>query len=310
MGYRLAGYDVLGFCEIDPVMAGHYRRNLRPRLEYVMDIREFRTLPDLPPELFDLDLLDGSPPCSVFSMLGQRENNWGKERRFAEGTVLQSLDDLFLEFVALADRLRPRVVLAENVMGLAIGAARGYVNDILKRFDKAGYDVQMFVLNAARMSVPQFRRRLFFVCRRRDLGLPPLALCFDEPPISFGMVRSEAGERYKSEYARKVLSKKIRTDKRLSDIIQRLYGRTTGFSHRIFWDDEIAPTIDSSSDFYRAHDDCRLSRADLMACQTFPENYDFGNTDLRQIQYVCGMSVPPLMTKRIAAEIYRQWFGK
>ena len=68
MGYRLAGYDVIGINEIDPVLAEIYNTNLKPRLTYVEPIQSFKDRTDLPEELFNLDILDGSPPCSSFSM--------------------------------------------------------------------------------------------------------------------------------------------------------------------------------------------------------------------------------------------------
>jgi len=72
MGYKLAGYTVLGNCEIDAKVAEVYKQNLHPRYSFVMDVREFLALPDdkMPPEFFELDVLDGSPPCSVFSTAG------------------------------------------------------------------------------------------------------------------------------------------------------------------------------------------------------------------------------------------------
>lgn len=87
MGYKLAGCQVLGNCEIDQRINELYNRNHHPLYSYNMDIRDFVKLPDndLPPELFQLDILDGSPPCSVFSMSGNRENDWGKAKRFREG---------------------------------------------------------------------------------------------------------------------------------------------------------------------------------------------------------------------------------
>jgi DNA (cytosine-5)-methyltransferase 1 len=31
---------------------------------------------EIPDELYNLDILDGSPPCSVYSMAGLREKAW------------------------------------------------------------------------------------------------------------------------------------------------------------------------------------------------------------------------------------------
>ena len=165
MGYKLAGYEVLGNCEIDPKIAAVYKENLHPMYSFVMDVRDFLKLPDseIPKELFNLDVLDGSPPCSTFSMAGQREDAWGKKKQFAEGQKLQRLDDLFFTFIDLAERLKPKVVIAENVKGLIIGNAKGYVHEIIKKFNDTGYDVQLFLLNAVSMGVPQKRERTFFI---------------------------------------------------------------------------------------------------------------------------------------------------
>ena len=74
MGYKLAGCDVLGCVEIDPRMNEVYVRNHAPKYNYLMDIREFNRLPteEIPGELFELDILDGSPPCTTFSVAGKR----------------------------------------------------------------------------------------------------------------------------------------------------------------------------------------------------------------------------------------------
>lgn len=70
-----------------------------------------------------MDILDGSPPCSTFSLSGNREKDWGKEKVFREGQTAQVLDTLFFDFIALAKALQPKVVIAENVKVLLMGNA-------------------------------------------------------------------------------------------------------------------------------------------------------------------------------------------
>lgn len=77
MGYKLAGFDVIGCNEIDPRMMEVYINNHNPKYHYCEPIQEFKNREDLPEELYNLDILDGSPPCSTFSIAGQREKNWG-----------------------------------------------------------------------------------------------------------------------------------------------------------------------------------------------------------------------------------------
>ena len=142
MGYKLAGFEVLGGVEIDPEMMEVYRSNHRPKHSFLMGVGDFNQLPreKIPADLFNLDILDGSPPCSSFSMAGSREKAWGTKKKFREGQTEQVLDDLFFQFLETANILRPKVVVAENVKGLVIGKAKGYVKQIFNMFNIAGYD--------------------------------------------------------------------------------------------------------------------------------------------------------------------------
>jgi DNA (cytosine-5)-methyltransferase 1 len=185
MGYKLAGFEHLGGVEIDPPIADVYKTNHKPKYLFVEDIREFANRLDFPEDLYNLDILDGSPPCSSFSMAGNREKDWGKTKVFREGQAEQRLDDLFFDYIRLAKKLQPKVVIAENVKGLIQGNAKAYVHKIKKEFEAAGYKVQLFLLNAASMGVPQKRERVFFICQRNDLNFKPLNLFFNENAICF-----------------------------------------------------------------------------------------------------------------------------
>ena len=172
MGYKLAGFDVIGCNEIDKRMMEAYRANHNPKYSFLEPIQTFKLRKDLPKELYNLDILDGSPPCSNFSMAGNREKDWGKKKKFREGQACQVLDDLFFHFIDLANELRPKIVVAENVKGLLLGNAIKYVRQIYREFDKAGYYCQHWLLNAAKMGVPQRRERVFFIALRKDLSEP------------------------------------------------------------------------------------------------------------------------------------------
>lgn len=209
MGYKLAGYEVLGNCEIDPQMMKIYKQNNHPKYSFLMDIRDFLKLPDeeIPDELFNLDILDGSPPCSVFSLAGKREEGWNVEKVFREGQASQRLDDLFLYFIQIAKRLQPKVVIAENVKGIIVGNAKGWVNQIIKAFDEAGYKVQIFLFNSARMGVPQKRERVFFIASRKDLNFPKLSMNFNYKLIPFKEVRDVYGKDLSDDSVSKKLLK-------------------------------------------------------------------------------------------------------
>ena len=306
MGYKRAGFKVLGNVEIDPKINSMYVKNNHPKYNFCMDLRDFNKKEDLPDELYHLDILDGSPPCTVFSTAGQREKTWGKLKVFREGQKKQTLDDLFFVFLDTVEKLKPKIVIAENVTGLIKGNAKGYVNQIIKRFREIGYDVQLFKLNAATMDVPQARERIFFVANNQ--GYTKLKLNFNGKPITFGEVRTEhgrpVGKDTKTAY---LLAKRIKTDLRIEDIKKRVQGKGGRFNDRITHDEQVASCITSGGAFYRYCDATAYSAGDYTNVGSFPQDYDFnGNSP----QYVCGMSVPPNMMANIAMEIYKQWILK
>lgn len=311
MGYKLAGYDVVGCVEIDPRVMAIYKANNHPKYSYTMDIRKFLEIPneELPPELFHLDILDGSPPCSVFSTAGDREKAWGKDKVFREGQVKQKLDDLFFFYIQIAQKLQPRVVIAENVSGLIKGNAKGYVNEIFKAFDAAGYKAQLFLLDARYMGVPQMRQRTVFVAQRKDQGFPKLSLTFQEPVYTFGEIRSEHGIPLKRQSGKmaEMIRRRLPTDYNLGMVTLRETGHQSMFNNPLNHDNRVAYTLTSSGTPFRMCDGETLSKHDILAISTFPQDYDFGD---QLPQYVCGMCVPPVMMAQIASEIHRQWFSQ
>lgn len=297
MGYKLAGFDVVGNNEIDSKINNLYLKNHNPKYSFNCDIRELINK-KIPKEIYNIDILDGSPPCSVFSMAGLREKAWGKEKEFREGQKKQRLDDLFINFLNFTDKLKPKVIIAENVKGLIQKQAKGYVNEILKKFDKIGYETQMFLLNSAKMGVPQTRERVFFIARRKEFKLAKLKLNFSEKPIKYGEFKdSNFKPLNKNTQLYKFWSQRNKKDRALCDPIMRVGGKSKRFTCKFIHDEKVVNTITSNSEYLRFDMLGTLSNKDFITIQTFPQDYDFCG---QNVQYVCGMSVPPIMMKKIA----------
>ena len=305
MGYKRAGFEVIGNVEIDPKMNAMYCKNHHPKYNYCMDLRDFNKLEAVPKEIIGIDILDGSPPCTTFSTAGKRDKTWGKKKKFREGQAEQTLDDLFFVFLDTVEKLQPKVVIAENVVGLVTGKAKGYVHQIINRFHELGYDVQIFQLNAAHMDVPQARHRVFFVANNQ--GYDKLKLAFKYDPITFGEVRSECGKSFASDDTLfvKILEQATESDKNLGDVAERLGGvKNRYFTSMIFQDHLVPQTITSGGTMMRFCDKMLCTDEDFTAMQSFPQDYDYNGNN---VQYVCGMSVPPNMMANIATEVYEQW---
>ena len=309
MGYKLAGYTHLGGVEIDKQVADIYKTNHNPKYLYNQDIREFNKLIDLPEELYNLDLLDGSPPCSTFSMAGSREKAWGKEKQFREGQTVQTLDDLVFEYCNTIIKLQPKIFLLENVKGIILGNAKSYSKKIVETMEKAGYKVQIFLLNSASMGVPQKRERVFFIGHKKELNFKPLRLDFNEKPINYGEIRIK-GEFDKSfgEKDMFIWNNKQKGDLDYGYVYKRLENRETNWNSKFIYDDKVCNTIAASdgSKLVSFSEPKRLSNNELKMCGTYPLDYNFKSL---QPQYLIGMSVPPIMTAQIAHQIWLQWFN-
>ena len=309
MGYKMSGFDVIGCNEIDPEMMAIYRKNHNPKLHYLESIETFKLRDDLPKELYNLDILDGSPPCSSFSMAGSREKAWGKKKKFREGQASQVLDDLFFHYIDLAKKLQPKVVVAENVKGMLAGNAKGYVKQIIGLFNVAGYDVQLFLLNGATMGLPQKRERVFFVCRRKDLGWPNIKLVFNDKQVCVEKAFSSISD---INYAGKDLSGssmvKYYYKCKPGEAFSKYHPKKSLFNQKVIQRRGPSFTITSGCPLWHYDSPRELSKPEISVLSSFPLDYRFKSEKIAA--YQMGMSVPPLMMHKISKAIYSQWFAK
>jgi DNA (cytosine-5)-methyltransferase 1 len=290
MGYKRAGCTIVAANDIDPEMAWHYKRNLNPPQYFLCPIGDLITA-DLPPDLYDLDILDGSPPCSTFSMAGSREKAWGKDKHFREGQAKQVLSDLFFDYLDLVERLKPKVAIAENVKGMLLGNAKGYTKMVMARFKEIGYRPQLFLVNAADCGVPQRRERVFFCAIRNDIDAPPLKL---EPKHRW----ISAGEALKD----------MRDDLNGWQMVTASNQRHTIAGRTKPWPlTQPSPTLVAQS-----RDELIMGRTfkswtyqDAKRLGSFPDDYVAKSDKIGK--YMIGMSVPPKMTEAVARAVIDQW---
>ena len=321
MGYKLAGFDVIGHNDIDKKMIEVYKLNHNPKYSFLESITTFAKRKDLPKELYELDILDGSPPCSSFSMAGNREKDWGKEKIFREGQELQVLDTLFFDFIDLAKELQPKVVVAENVKGLLMGDAKQYVIKIYKEFEKAGYYCQHFLLDASKMGVPQRRERVFFIALRKDLAEPflyqqdmftvnpKLELEFNEPEIIFENIyqKDDLGAQVISPAYQKYWHLRNENEYSMEQTTMRVDNVEKFFSVKYIHKHKVCNTILGSEKNILFDELRTLSKTELCLAGSYPLDYNFINN---KPGYLIGMSVPPVVMAQISSKIFEQWLSK
>jgi len=179
-GYRLAGGKILCVNEFVEEAQNTYRENYPDTPILPGDIKELSGkdfLDVVGLKEGELDILDGSPPCSAFSVAGKlshstdgkHSDGWGQTKNYSDGKMVENIEDLFFEFLRVADDIRPKVIVAENVKGLTIGEAKQYFNKINNTFEDIGYDVVAKVLDSRYFGVSQTRTRVIFIGLRNDI---------------------------------------------------------------------------------------------------------------------------------------------
>tara|TARA_B100000212_G_scaffold93230_1_gene68485 strand:- start:2359 stop:3540 length:1182 start_codon:yes stop_codon:yes gene_type:complete len=171
-GYKLAGGKVLLVNEFVEAARQTYSDNYSDTQILPQDIKsltgfDFLDAASIIPT--ELDILDGSPPCSAFSISGKRDKGWDQEKVYSDGKKVENIEDLFLEYVRIAKEIQPKIIVAENVKGITAGEAKKKLNEFINAFQNIGYDVTYKVMNAAHYGVPQARERTMFVCVREDV---------------------------------------------------------------------------------------------------------------------------------------------
>lgn len=142
----------------------------------------------------ELDCLIGGPPCQGFSQLRRsEERDTGQIVKFRGYSKLSEdpRNDLVLRYLEVAERLKPKYILIENVPQMLnhgfqgrLGHLSETVIDILQK--DLGYSVAVKVLLAADYGVPQLRERAVFIARANGVASFPEPTHIDPALIKDG----------------------------------------------------------------------------------------------------------------------------
>ena len=170
-GYKLAGGDCKFVNEFQQVAVDTYLENWPNTPHICGDIKSVtgkQIMEMTGIKKYELDIMDGSPPCPPFSMSGTKKEGWNKEKT-AYGMKQKNIEDLTWEMIRIAGEMMPKVIICENVKGLTMDYAKDHLNRMVEDFEKLGYATVYKVLNGIHFGVPQKRERVFIVSVRNDV---------------------------------------------------------------------------------------------------------------------------------------------
>lgn len=330
-GFIQAGFNVVAGIDNDPIALQTFAANHKNSKALQLDLYEKDSISHIAKAVKDtpIDVIIGGPPCQGFSLTGTR-NFEDKRNR------------LYLSMLDAVERFMPKAFLIENVAGMATLYGGVVKDEILKRFDKLGYNVAHKVVCSADYGVPQIRKRLIFVGIRKDLGkqyvfptplLTPdnyitcMEALSDLPSLEDHTGTEEAKyikspiSDYQKElrHNNKILYNHVKTihSQHVIDVISQVpdggnykdLPDGVGNSRRfhVAWtrysSKKPSNTIDTG---HRNHFHYKYNRIPTVRenarLQSFPDCFRFLGTRTQQYKQV-GNAVPPLMARALAAEL-------
>jgi len=165
LGFKTAGldYKLINYCEFEkkPSLGFSLFHNVSEDLNLgdITQINEdeyYRKLKNDSNE--DIDIIISSFPCQAFSASGRRKG-FGDPTR---GT-------LFFDTMRLVNKIKPSIVIFENVKGLTNHDNGNTLSVIEEKVEESGYKIFHQILNSNMFDIPQNRERWFAVCVREDL---------------------------------------------------------------------------------------------------------------------------------------------
>ena len=246
----------------------------------------------------DFNILCGGFPCQPFSIAG-------KQRGFKD-----TRGTLFFEIARIIKAKQPEVVFLENVPNLARHDNGNTLRVILDTLDGLGYNVHYQVLNAAYYGVPQIRKRIYFVCFRKDLQVD---FSFPKPTFEDVAVEDYLEENVDEKYYLDINSitfYKPDTDVRQLDTYRMGYIGSISQGRRVYGVKGCAPTFvvsargpaGSTEAYYINGRVRRLTPYESKRIMGFPDDFIFPVKEERIYQQL-GNSVAVPVVRMIAEKI-------
>ncbi len=151
-GFMDAGYEVVLGIDHDEAALKSFKANHGNAEAVKLDLFLPESIDEIEKIIGNrqIDVLVGGPPCQGFSLAGPRNEEDDRNK-------------LYKAMVEVANRLKPKVVVLENVPGLAKLYGGKAKKRIYEDFEELGYTMNDKVLYAPEYGIPQIRKRIFFV---------------------------------------------------------------------------------------------------------------------------------------------------
>lgn len=278
-------FNILKAYDFDEKAVETYRLNIDEHAS-VQDLSNFK-----PQTMPAADVLIGGFPCQDFATCGPRRGLNSERGR------------LYRSLIKYAKVHKPKMVIGENVPGLANIAGGEILKQIVSEIEETGYRVEVWTMYGPDYGVPQSRTRIFIIGVRDDLvGFP-----IQPQPTHAGKHRTikwaikdlesldcETVVPNQSQY---FMASKAKNGNGQGDEVSR--ADEPGYT--------VRANAKSRVQFHYSLDR-RLTVRECARLQTFPDDFVFPHSATSNIMQI-GNAVPPMLAHIVATSI-TEWLKK
>ena len=303
LGFKKAGFKTIWANEYDKSITPTFKKNF-PRI--TLDDRSITSITTQEiSQIGKVDGVIGGPPCQSWSEAGARRG------------IKDHRGQLFHDYVRFIKILKPKFFLAENVHGIMHSRNKESFENIKKMFKKEGYLVEAKLLRASDYGVPQDRERVFIIGYSEEFFSGPYQF---PDPISAQKVTIRDAIGYLSKIkigSNRYLNHDLTPDQTFSPIYMSR-NRVRGWDEQSFTilaTDRHIPIHPSAPkmqkvgvdkmEFVPGHLYRRLTVRECADIQTFPRDFEFIYTNVRNGYKMIGNAVPVELAYHVAKVIHK-----
>ena len=273
--YKKLGFETIWANDIDEFSCDTFQSQFQ---EAIVECGDAKSKIEKIPKKADIVL--AGFPCQDFSLSGKRRGLRSKR------------GNLYKEVCRVLKKVKPLVLVAENVEGI-LSIEEGLVcKKIMSDFKRSGYHVRVKLLNAKDYLVPQNRSRAIFICTRKT----------DLPAFDFNYIKPK-----KSKLSSYMAIKDLEflEENAVPNHIWSKAKRNKGQGNSPIKKQEVSPCIRAEHHGnieFHWNNKRRLSARECARIQSFPDDFVFPCSTSQAYKQI-GNAVPPVFAWSIAKGI-------
>lgn len=302
LGFDKAGFQHCASYELIPICGDTLRKNRPEWNVYAGEESGDVTKINWKQYNGKIDLIHGGPPCQPFSIAGQQKG-------------LNDHRNMWPEFNRAVNEIKPKVFIAENVLGLLNPKFEDFVQKFIIDELKT-YHIKIFEMHAASYGIPQVRRRVFFVGFKNinafnNYKIPQPthswehlvngnnaseftpSLFNNSLPKTMGVRESLGLENIGYDSLAPTLRSGFTGKRNTTSILNSKAGQKS-WGDMIIWPNGVQINREKASFFPAENGHFRLSVQDCALLQGFPEDWKFSGAVYQVIGQIGNSVVPPV----------------